>query len=154
MGEQDPGPGAEPDSGPHVAALMFVAYRHAEERIIGHVVDSGFPITLAQARVCARISEDGIRLTELAEQSQVTKQTAGFLVDQVEKAGYVERVPDPTDARARLIRLSDKGWEVQRCAREMEEIIDAEWTAHLGASRVRTLRATLEDLREITDPYM
>ena len=111
---------------------MFIAYRNAEERIMRHVADAGFTLTLAQARICARISEDGIRLTELAHQSQVTKQTAGFLVDQIEKAGYLERVPDPTDARARLIRLSDKGREVQECAREMEQTIDEEWTAHLG----------------------
>ncbi|NUR06600.1 MAG: MarR family transcriptional regulator [Nocardioidaceae bacterium] len=133
---------------------MFVAYRHAEKRIVDFLAESGFgDITLAQGRIAARLSEDGLRLTELAEQAQVTKQTAGFLVDQLEAAGYVERVPDPSDARARLIRLAPRGRQVQRRARVMERRIEAEWERHLGAERMADLHASLADLREITDPY-
>ena len=89
------------------ALLMFISSRHAESRIVEHLRVHGFEdLTLAQARLAARIGEAGTRVTELAEQAQVTKQTAGFLVNQLEKAGYVERVPDPTDARARLVRLA------------------------------------------------
>jgi hypothetical protein len=47
----------------------------------------------------------GARITDLAERAQVTKQTAGFLVDQLERAGYVRRVPDPRDARASATQL-------------------------------------------------
>ena len=136
----------------NTAVLMFVAHRHAERRILAFLAESGFgDVTLAQGRVAARVSENGIRLTELAEQSQVTKQTAGFLVDQLEKAGYVERVPDPSDARARLVRLATRGREAQSTARVMEREIEQEWERHLGRSRFRALRSALEDLREITD---
>src|SRR5689334_9549547 len=97
------------------AVLMFIAYRHAERRILAFLTESGFDdLTLAQARIAARIGEDGVRLTDLAEQAQVTKQTAGFLVDQLERAGYVERVADPTDARARLVRLAPRGRSAQQ----------------------------------------
>ena len=85
--------------------------------------------------------------------AQVTKQSAGFLVDQLERAGYVERVPDPTDARARLVRISERGRAAQACAREMEQQLEAEFEAHLGPRRMRELRRSLESLREITDPY-
>lgn len=135
--------------------LMFLSYRHAESRIVDHVRSCGFDdITLAQGRLAARIGEGGTRVTELAEQAQVTKQTAGFLVDQLERAGYVERVPDPTDARARLVRLAPRGKEVQARAREMERIVEAEWEEHLGPRRMRALREALTDLREITDPFL
>ncbi|WP_280499269.1 MarR family transcriptional regulator, partial [Nocardia cyriacigeorgica] len=81
-----------------------------ENRVFAALAEAGYAdITLAQARIVQRIGPDGTRLTELAEQAQVTKQTAGFLVDQLERAGYVERVPDPTDGRARLVRLSARG---------------------------------------------
>ena len=139
---------------PHVAVLMFIAQRHAERRIVEFLAAEGFDdITLAQGRVAARVGEEGTRLTELAEQAQITKQAAGSLVDQLERAGYVERVPDPTDARARLVRLAPRGRAAQKKAREMERTIDAEWEQHLGRARMRELRRALADLREITDPY-
>lgn len=139
----------------HPAVLMFIAVRHVETRVIEAMVALGYAdFTLAQARVAARIGPEGTRLTELAEQAQVTKQTAGFLVDQLERAGYVERVPDPRDARAKLVRFSDKGREVIACARKVEAEIAAEWEAHLGPRRMKDLRETLALLREITDPWI
>ncbi|MFF4545156.1 MarR family winged helix-turn-helix transcriptional regulator [Streptomyces sp. NPDC001435] len=75
------------------------------------LAEAGFDdFTPAQARVLQRVGPDGTRLTELAEQAQITKQTAGFLVDQLEKAGYVRRAPDPTDKRARLVCLAERAW--------------------------------------------
>lgn len=132
---------------------MFIVHRHAEARIMAHLADHGFDITPAQGRLAARIDEDGSRLTTLAEAAGVTKQSAGSLVDQLERAGYVERVPDPTDARARLIRIAQRGKEAQACAREMEEQVEAELANHLGPRRMRELRRSLESLREVTDPY-
>ncbi len=137
----------------NTAVLMFIAARHVEARVKEHLEEGGHEITLAQSRVAARIGEDGTRLTELAEAAQVTKQTAGFLVDQLEKAGYVERVPDPTDARARLVRLSQRGRDAQAEARTVERTVEREWERHLGTDRMQALRAALADLRELTDPY-
>lgn len=137
------------------ALLMFISSRHAEMRIMEHLRAHGFDdLTLAQGRLAARIGEHGTRVTELAEQAQVTKQTAGFLVGQLERAGYVERVADPADARARLVRMAPRGVQAQACAREMECIVEAEWEEHLGARRMRALRESLADLRGITDPFI
>ncbi|MBO0841575.1 MAG: MarR family transcriptional regulator [Nocardioides sp.] len=134
---------------------MFIAYRHAERRIFAALAEAGYDdITLAQGRLAARIDEHGSRLTTLAESAQVTKQTAQHLVDQLEAAGYVERTPDPTDARARLVRLADRGRGVQAAARREEERILQEWTDHLGVRRMKALREALARLREITDPYL
>ena len=139
---------------PPTALWMFVAGRHFEQRIVEHLRAGGFDdLTLAQARLAARIGEHGTRLTELAAAGQVTKQTAGFLVDQLERAGYVERRPDPTDARARLVVIAERGRLAQARAREMERVVEAEWEAHLGAERMAELRASLLSLREITDPW-
>lgn len=133
---------------------MFVAVRHLETRVLDHLRTGGFEdLTLAQGRIAARVGPDGTRLTELAAAAQVTKQTAGFLVDQLERAGYVERRPDPTDARARLVCLAQRGLRAQRRAREMEERVESEWEAHLGPDRMAALRDALLDLREITDPW-
>ena len=138
---------------PHPALLMFVAVRHLESRVLEAVGDAGFDFTLAQARLIARIGEEGTRLTDLAEQAQITKQSAGFLVDQIEKAGFVERVPDPADARARLVRFTERGREGVRVARKVEGQVLREWRRHLGPERFVALQGALTTLREITDPY-
>ena len=79
--------------------------------------------------------------------------TAGFLVDQLEKQGYVKRVPDPSDARARLIPISERGRLGQERARVTEQEVEAEWTHHLGEDEMEHLRRTMVRLPEITDPY-
>jgi DNA-binding MarR family transcriptional regulator len=133
---------------------MFVAQRHLEQRVITALHEQGHSdFTLAQARVAARIARDGTRLTDLAAGAQVTKQTAGFLVDQLEAAGYVERRPDPADGRARLVVLSRRGRAVQRKARAVEDQVEAEWAAHLGPRRTAALKDALVRLREVTDPF-
>jgi DNA-binding MarR family transcriptional regulator len=139
---------------PNTATLMFIAHRAAEAHVIEALRAAGFEdLTLAQARIAQRLAPGGIRVTDLAEQAGVTKQTAGALVDELERNDYVERKPDPADARARLVILSDRGW--QMCAAAAAEVaaIESEWRKHLGAERFEQLRGTLLALRNITDPY-
>ncbi len=139
---------------PGFGVLLFIANRAMENRALAAVREAGFTdITQAQARVAARIGPDGTRLTDLAEQAQVTKQTAGFLVDQLERAGYVERRPDPTDGRARLVCISERGARAVEVANAAVARLEAEWEAHLGAAEMRRLRKAFVRLREITDPY-
>ncbi|MGS0688650.1 MarR family winged helix-turn-helix transcriptional regulator [Nakamurella sp. GG22] len=138
----------------NLGLLLFIPYRAIESRVLAAIQAAGFvDLTIAQARVFQRIGPDGTRLTELAQAAQVTKQTAGFLVDQLEKSGYVERVPDPSDARARLIRVTTRGADAVAVGAEVIAEIEAEWTEHLGRKNVAHLRATLSALRDITDPY-
>lgn len=138
----------------NLGLLLFIPYRALENRVSAALAEAGFDdFTPAQARVFQRIGPDGTRLTELAQAAQVTKQTAGFLVDQLERAGYVERTPDPTDARARLVRVADRGAAAVPVGARVIAEIEAEWTAHVGTGRMTQLRQTLNRLREITDPY-
>ena len=136
------------------ALLMFISSRHAEERIVEHLRAHGFAdLTLAQGRLAARVAEGGSRVTELAEAAQVTKQTASFLVDQLERTGYVRRTPDPTDARARLVRVAERGEAARPVADAAVAEVEREWRAHLGERRWAALRDALTRLREITDPW-
>lgn len=140
---------------PNLGLLMFIAYRAMENAVLDTLAGQGFDdITLAQARVFQRIDADGSRLTDLAEAAQVTKQTVGFLVDQLERAGYVERRPDPRDGRARLVHIAERGAAAVRASMDVVAAVEAQWVAHLGAARTRQLREALTMLREITDPLM
>jgi DNA-binding MarR family transcriptional regulator len=134
--------------------LLFVANRALEQRAFDAVVAAGITdITLVQARVAARIGPDGTRVSDLAAQARITKQSAAFLVDQLESAGYVERAPDPTDGRARLVRLTARAAEVVAVADAEVERVLAEWADHVGAERLRQMHDVLRDLREVTDPW-
>ncbi|MBD0322560.1 MAG: winged helix-turn-helix transcriptional regulator [Aldersonia sp.] len=124
-----------------------------ENRVIAALREAGVGLTVAQMKIVQRIGPHGTRLTDLAEQAQVTKQTAGFLVDQIERQGYVERVPDPSDARARLVRISPAGERVLPVASAAVAEVEAEWSRFLGKERLQTLRDILTDLRTITDPW-
>ena len=138
----------------NLGLLCFDPARAMEVRVLTAMTEAGFAdITLAQARVAARIGPGGTRVTELAEQAGVTKQTAGYLVDQLERAGYVRRAPDPADARARLVRLADRGAAAGVVARAAEVEVEAEWAAHLGPRATAQLRRALTRLRDVTDPY-
>ena len=138
---------------PNIGVLLFVAYRALENRVFAALAEAGHgDVTPAQARVFQRIGPDGSRLTELAEAARVTKQTAGFLVDQLERAGYVERTADPGDARARLVRITERGAATVPIGAAAISEVEAEWEAHLGPRRMAQLRDALVRLREITDP--
>jgi len=134
--------------------LLFIPYRHMENRILQAMKDAGFEdVTLAQARVFQRIAPDGSRLTDLAEQAQMTKQSAAGLVDELERMRYVRRVPDPNDRRARLIQIDKRGRQAADAAQTAHDSVAAQWRSQLGARRFGELREALENLREITDPF-
>jgi DNA-binding MarR family transcriptional regulator len=138
----------------NLGLLLFIPYRAMEGYVLERLTAAGFDdITPAQARVFQRIGPNGTRLTELAEQARITKQTAGFLVDQLARTGYVRRVPDPSDARARLVRIAERGAAAQPIAAAVVAEVEARWAAHLGKPAYGELKRTLARLREITDPY-
>jgi DNA-binding MarR family transcriptional regulator len=139
---------------PGIGVLLFIANRELEHRAYAAVVAAGITdITLAQARVASRIGPQGTRVSDLAAQARVTKQSAAFLVEQLEAAGYVERVPDPSDRRARLVRLTSRADPVVSAAGAEVEQVLAEWRDHVGADRLQDLHDVLLELREITDPW-
>ncbi|MHC3469514.1 MarR family winged helix-turn-helix transcriptional regulator [Streptomyces sp. 7R007] len=137
----------------NLGLLMFIPYRFMESAVMAALKSAGHDISLTQARVFQRIGPEGSRLAELAEASQVSKQTIGSIVDQLERAGYVRRLPDPRDARARLVTITAKGHDLIDLSLPVVRDIQRQWTAHLGPERTRHLRQALEALREITDPH-
>ena len=137
-----------------LGVALFIPYRYMEDRIFRAIQDAGFDDwTLAQVRVFQRLAPDGSRLTDLAEQAQMSKQSAGVLVDQLERLGYIRRVPDPTDGRARLIVIEERGRQAAEVAKATSTEILAEWTAFLGTRNFTLLHQILDQLREITDPH-
>ncbi len=91
------------------------------------------------------IEPEGTRLTVLAARAGVTHQAIGEVVAELEQRGFVERVPDPIDGRARLVRLTDPGRQLVRAAIAVIDDIEREWTARWRANGLSCdLRRPLE----------
>ncbi len=92
------------------------------------------------------LREGGLRLTELAERTHTTKQALLYIINQLEAAGYVERVPDPTDGRAKIIRLTERGWEGRRVGDEIIASIEHDCVQELGEERMRLFEALMKEV--------
>lgn len=92
------------------------------------------------------IRDDGMRLTRLAELASITKQSAGEIVDDLVARGYAERVPDPADRRAKLIRLTDRGRAAQAKGFELFGQTERRWIERFGAERWAAMRSLLEEI--------
>ena len=74
------------------------------------------------------------------------------LVAHLEERGYVDRVPDPADRRAKLVRPTAKGRRVYAVVREMVPEMEQRLVELLGASRMRQLRRDLQTIQETFAP--
>ena len=74
----------------------------------------------------------------------MTKQSVGEVTTDLEQRGYVERVPDPADGRAKIIRLTERGHQAQTLGFELIAEIEREWGERIGEERVAALRDALE----------
>ncbi len=130
-----------------LGALLRIPFQAIVSRIHTGLIAAGYTdLRPAHFVVFQQMRPEGVRLTELAEAAQITKQSMGYLVDYLEKQGYVERVPDPVDGRARIIRLTERGKDVERTARAIIRDVEAEWSRHVGEQEMRQLCQTLRKL--------
>jgi DNA-binding MarR family transcriptional regulator len=95
----------------------------------------------------------GMRLTEIAERANMTKQSVGEIVDDLAARGYVKRVPDPEDRRAKLVCLTERGKEAQAFGRRLFAEVEQRWAERYGAARIAGLRETLEEITATEAPF-
>ncbi|HVY97410.1 MAG TPA: MarR family transcriptional regulator [Solirubrobacterales bacterium] len=100
------------------------------------------------------VREDGMRLTELATLAGMTKQSVGEVVDDLAALGYVERIPDPDDRRAKLISLTAKGEEAQRVGYGLFAKLESRWAERYGSERLEAMRALLEEIAAAEAPHL
>ncbi|MGW1780875.1 MarR family winged helix-turn-helix transcriptional regulator [Streptomyces sp. NPDC002143] len=123
-----------------LSAALLAAAGELTRRINDGVVARGFvEVRPAHGFAFARLAPGGATVGELGVHLGVTKQAASQLVDELVRKGYVERRPHPDDARARLIVLTERGWECTRAAEEAAAEAVQAWADVLGESEVRVL---------------
>lgn len=124
---------------PNAARVRYVERGLAEA---GHAV-----IRLAHLPIFEYIDRDhGSRISYLARHANITAQAMGELVDTLVTHGYVERIPDPADGRARLVCLTDRGRDIYAEAGRLVRELEATWASYLGDERFQQLKELLAEL--------
>ena len=88
----------------------------------------------------------GTRAQELAQRLGVTKQAMSQLIRELQTRGYVEQVSDPTDTRAKLIRLTKRGIALRAACHQMRSAINEVALRALGPARLKRLQKDLVEL--------
>ena len=138
------------DRGPLLGSLLRLASQCMTDELTRWIASSGFEdLQPAHSAAIQPLwgMQEGARITTLARAARITKQSMSALVSDLEKAGYVERVDDPDDARAIRVRLTPRGRAYGRAVRAFARSIEAEWAERVGRHRIAELRETLELLR-------
>src|SRR5215217_1165432 len=113
--------------------LLREPFRLGNQLLHRRLAERGHPhVRAPHGNVFQYLDAAGTRVSVLAERAQITKQSMAELVAHLERHGYVERVSDPADRRAKLVRATRRGAEVYAIARDVVAEIEAQWTEWLG----------------------
>jgi DNA-binding MarR family transcriptional regulator len=137
---------AEPQ--PDTVRLLLEGHRALATELLSSLEERGYPDARpAHAALFMNIDRrSGTRLTELARRARITKQGMMLIVDDLENRGYVRRVPDAEDARAKVVRLTARGRRYVAEARRAVAALEARARRELGDRRYEALRSSLEQL--------
>jgi DNA-binding MarR family transcriptional regulator len=136
-----------------VGAMMRFAWQSVWRQIFSGVVDAGHEdVNPAHIGLFGYPGLDGRRPSELADQLQITKQSVNDLLGHLEARGYLTREPDPDDGRARVVRLTAKGRQLQETIHGQARAAERHIADTLGAPRYAQLQRALEDLTRLATP--
>ena len=131
----------------NLGVLLREPFMLESERLHRFFAEHGHPeVRPPHGNVLQYLDDEGTRVSDLAARAQITKQSMAELVQHLERHGYVERVPDPSDRRAKLVRATARGGEVYALAREFIASTEAELTRKLGKRKMDQLRELLVEL--------
>ena len=132
---------------PTMGVLLRLLYQLYSLEIQGALRDAGFEdINPAAANVFTFLTSEGATVSELANLSHVRKQTMAQTVEQLERSGYVERRPNPSDRRSQLVFLTARGKRIPRVTHKAAAAVEKRWARLSGADELETLRTSLLDL--------
>ncbi len=97
-------------------------------------------------QIFGNLGVDGVRLTELAARAQLSLAATSELVDDLQALGYLERRPDPSDGRAKLIFPTRRGRQALDDAGDRVAQIEQHWAQLLGPARFADTCHALQEL--------
>jgi len=137
---------------PFVGALMLVGWQWVREQVFDGVRAAGYDdLNPAHIGLIRYPTLNGLRPIDIAARMQITKQSVHDLLGHMEQRGYLVREEDPADRRARVVRLTDKGRQLERDVRAQAAAAEAQIAAMLGERRFGQLRDALQLLVDELD---
>jgi DNA-binding MarR family transcriptional regulator len=134
---------------PRLSFLLRQLQQHYADDIDAALRDAGFgDVNPGQAKVFPFVPPEGIQVGELADLAGVRKQTMAEAVDQLVRAGYLERRPNPRDARSRLIFLTQRGESARPVAIAAGQRVEERWAELTSPEQIETVRQHLRHLLE------
>ena len=126
---------------------MLAGWQWVRARVYDGVREAGYDdLNPAHVSLFRYPTLDRLRPTEIAERMQITKQSVHDLLTHLDERGYIERHPDPSSKRSRIVRLSAKGRGLEREVRSQARQAEEEIAAILGPRQFAHLRDALEAL--------
>jgi DNA-binding MarR family transcriptional regulator len=129
---------------PLIGALLRVPAQVIHRRLITDLNQAGFDdLRLPHIAVLSYPGPDGARPSELAERAGMSKQAMNQLLQSLEELGYIRRFADEADARARIVRFTDRGYAAWDKIFAILGEIEQEWRAELGRQEFDQLKRLL-----------
>jgi DNA-binding MarR family transcriptional regulator len=137
---------------PRITYLMRALHQHYTQFVDAALRNAGFTgIRPGDAKALVFVPAEGIPVGELAARAGVRKQTMLEAVEHLERAGYVERQPNPRDGRSRLVFLTQRGLAARPTARLAGDRAEAYWAQLTSPGEVEALRSGLLRLVRAAD---
>lgn len=126
--------------------VLFKVARLLNEQAIGRVNRerrSGLRLRPSHMAVFPHLALEGSRITVLAEKMQISKQAVAQVVEDLEQMGFVRRVPDPSDGRAKLVQFTKSGRNSMLQGLDLLSSMEQELADIVGTKRISELGKTL-----------
>lgn len=134
-----------------VGQLLLKAARLWNDDAMSRIQKTNPALRSSHTRLLPHIDIEGTKLTDLATRMGVTKQAAGEWVNELEAEGLLERIADPNDKRAKLIRLTAKGRRALLSGLALLTAMEDELAEDMGKARMKALGTTLTRLIAILE---
>jgi DNA-binding MarR family transcriptional regulator len=132
-----------PDTPDFIGRFVREAWVYLLDDLNEGLRESHPDVTPSQARIITLLDREGVRMTDLAERAQLTKQSLTELVVALEALGLVERRPAPADGRAQLVVPTSAGEQAMADGLDIALAIHRRWTKLIGPSDMKVLMRTL-----------
>jgi len=143
---------SSPDFHVTLGALLRRPYERMVVDLYAELGRQGFDeVRPAFSAVLRNLPPAGARVSDLAVQAGMTKQSIGYLVDQMVDVALVEVTPDVTDRRANVVKLTSRGTEVVMAIIELSRQFEADCAAQIGEHKMARLRVLLTELNRHLD---
>jgi DNA-binding MarR family transcriptional regulator len=129
-----------------LSRALLDASRALDADLQAALLDRGVDLSPGLARGILLVERTGTRLSDLASRAQISKQAMMQVVDDLEGRGCVRRTPDPSDSRAKVVKLTAKGLRQRAEARRAFASVEGRTKRLLGDRRYDALKGSLGEL--------